>query len=69
MRITLVRNATLVKDGKRNRESVRSTLNRGLTELTGADSPVEAWRTFVQPGDQITSVVGDEDIEFHGRPG
>ena len=52
-RVVEVRNPTLVKDGKRNREAVRSTLNRGLTELTGADSPVEAWRTFVQPGEAV----------------
>src|SRR5262245_40715924 len=52
-RVVEVRNPTLVKDGKRNREAVRATLNRGLTELTGADSPVEAWRTFVQPGEAV----------------
>ena len=52
-RVVEVRNPALVKDGKRNREAVRSSLNRGLTELTGADSPVEAWRTFVQPGEAV----------------
>jgi uncharacterized protein (DUF362 family) len=52
-RVIEARNPALVRDGRRDRAAVRATLNRGLTELTGADHPVEAWRVFVQPGEAV----------------
>jgi Domain of unknown function (DUF362) len=52
-RVVEVRHAGLVRDGSRNREAMRATLNRGLTNLTGAEHPVEAWRTFVSPGEAV----------------
>jgi hypothetical protein len=32
---------------------MRATLNRGLVNLTGAEHPIEAWRTFVSPGEAV----------------
>jgi uncharacterized protein (DUF362 family) len=52
-RVIEVRNPALIRDGRRDRAAVRATLNRGLVALTGVDHPVEAWRTFVQPGEAI----------------
>jgi uncharacterized protein (DUF362 family) len=48
-----VRNPALIRDGKKDRAVIRATLDRGLVELTGADHPVEAWRTFVAPGEAV----------------
>jgi uncharacterized protein (DUF362 family) len=35
------------------REPVRDMMRKGMMELTGADSPEEAWRSFFQPGDIV----------------
>lgn len=47
------RNPAMIRGGAKNREAIRATLGRALTELTGADHPVEAWRSFVEPGDVV----------------
>jgi hypothetical protein len=33
--------------------AVAAMMDRGMRELTGADHPVEAWRTFFEPGDVV----------------
>lgn len=33
--------------------AIREMIHRGMMELTGADSPEEAWRYFFQPGDVV----------------
>ena len=43
----------MIRSGKKDRAAIRTTLDRGITALTGADDPVEAWRTFVQPGEAV----------------
>jgi hypothetical protein len=40
-------------DGALSADAVRAMMNRGMTELTGADSPVEAWKRFFQPDDVV----------------
>jgi hypothetical protein len=52
-RVIEVKNKTMVKDGVKNREAVKATLARGMKELTGSDDAVEAWKTFVEPGDVV----------------
>ena len=52
-RVVEVRNPALKRVSPTDRAAVRATLNRGLTQLTGADHPVEAWRLFVQPGEAV----------------
>ena len=44
-RVIEVRNPALDRGARKDRAAVRATLNRGLVLLTGADDPVEAWRT------------------------
>src|SRR5947209_5170047 len=36
-----------------NPEAVKTMMARGMTELTGADHPQEAWRRFFEPGDVV----------------
>ena len=43
----------MIKDGVKNREAVKLTLDRGLVALTGATDPTEAWRSFFEPGDVV----------------
>ncbi len=52
-RVIEVRNPAMIRRGQKDRAAVRTTLNRGLTALTGTDHPVEAWRTFVRPGEAV----------------
>ncbi len=52
-RVVEVRNPAMLRDGRKDREAIRATLDRGLAALTGTDHPVEAWRTFVQPGEAV----------------
>jgi uncharacterized protein (DUF362 family) len=52
-RVIEVRNPALDRGARKDRAAVRATLNRGLVLLTGADHPVEAWRTFVKPGEAV----------------
>jgi uncharacterized protein (DUF362 family) len=52
-RVIEARNPAMIKDGAKDRAAIRATLDRGLVELTGADHPVEAWRTFVEPGEAV----------------
>jgi uncharacterized protein (DUF362 family) len=52
-RVIEVHNPALKRGGPSNRAAFRTTLNRGLTLLTGVDDPVEAWRIFVQPGEAV----------------
>ncbi len=35
------------------REPVRQMIGKGMMQLTGADSPEEAWRSFFEPGDVV----------------
>lgn len=36
-----------------HQEAVKSMMDRGMTELTGADHPTEAWRRLFEPGDVV----------------
>src|SRR5262249_58588100 len=52
-RVVEGRNPAMIRGGLKNRAAVRTALDRGLIALTGTDHPVEAWRTFVQPGEAV----------------
>ena len=52
-RVVEVRNPAMIRQGQKDRAAIRASLHRGLTALTGADHPVEAWRTFVEPGEAV----------------
>jgi Domain of unknown function (DUF362) len=48
-----VKNPAMIKNGVKNREAIKNTLDRGLKELTGAPHAVDAWRKFFEPGDVV----------------
>jgi hypothetical protein len=48
-----VKNPAMIKNGAKNREAIKKTLDRGLKELTGAPHAVDAWRKFFEPGDVV----------------
>lgn len=52
-KVVEARNPAMIRDGVKNRDAVAKTLDRAMTELTGADHPVEAWRAFFEPGDVV----------------
>jgi hypothetical protein len=52
-RVIEVRNAGMIKDGVKNRDAIKSTLARGMKELTGADDATGGWRSFFEPGDVV----------------
>jgi hypothetical protein len=52
-RVVEARNPAMMKGGVKNREAIKKSLGVALTTLTGADDPVEAWRSFFEPGDVV----------------
>jgi hypothetical protein len=52
-RVIEARNAQMIKNGTKNREAIKATLAKGLSELTGSQDVTEAWRTFFEPGDVV----------------
>ncbi len=48
-----VKNPSMIKNGVKNRDAIKMTLDRGLKELTGAPHAVDAWRKFFEPGDVV----------------
>ncbi len=52
-RVIEVKNRAMIHNGVRNRDAIKVGLDRGMKELTGADDPVGAWRTFFEPGDVV----------------
>jgi hypothetical protein len=53
-RVVEVRRADAVsRDHRINQQAVNDMIDRGMTELTGADDPSEAWKRFFEPGDVV----------------
>lgn len=52
-RVIEVRNGRMINNDVKNRPAIRASLERGMKELTGATDTVEAWRSFVEPGDVV----------------
>lgn len=52
-RVIEVQNGGMIRSGRKDREAVKSTLARGMKELTGADDAVGGWRSFFEPGDVV----------------
>src|SRR4051794_14430303 len=52
-RVIEARNRAMIREGKKSREAIKATVDRGMKELTGADDAVEAWRSFFEPGDVV----------------
>jgi hypothetical protein len=52
-RVVEVRNQAMIHKGRKDRDAIKASLDKGLTSLTGADDAVEAWKTFFEPGDVV----------------
>ncbi len=52
-RVIEVREPRMIKNDVKNREAIHQAVGRGMTELTGATDPVEAWKSFFEPGDVV----------------
>lgn len=52
-RVVEVDHPACVRNRVYDRAAIRSLMNKGMMELTGAPSPAEAWRVFFQPGDVV----------------
>ena len=52
-RVVEVRNPGMIVEGTKHREAIKAAVDRGMTELTGADDAQEAWRSFFEPGDVV----------------
>jgi hypothetical protein len=52
-RVCAVRNPAVIVSGQYQAEQVQKMMRRGMMELTGADSWVDAWRQFFEPGDVV----------------
>ncbi|HKI17258.1 MAG TPA: DUF362 domain-containing protein [Isosphaeraceae bacterium] len=48
-----VRNPLMCRNGNRDAAAIKTTLDRGMKELTGATDALEAWRHFFEPGDVV----------------
>lgn len=51
-----------------DRTAVRTMMDRGMCEFTGADDPVEAWRTLFAPGEVIGIKVNPVGKKTAARP-
>jgi hypothetical protein len=52
-RVIEVKNPAMIREGTKNRAAIKTSLEKGLTELTGAPHSVDAWKTFFEPGDVV----------------
>src|SRR3954447_13611940 len=52
-RVIEVRNPRMIKNDVKDRGAIHAAVDRGMQELTGATDSVEAWRSFVEPGDVV----------------
>jgi hypothetical protein len=52
-RVVQVEHPGSIVAGQYQAEPVRDMMRRGMTNLTGADGWVDAWRLFVEPGDVV----------------
>jgi hypothetical protein len=65
-RVIEVRNPAMCRSGKRDAAAVKTALDRGIKELTGASDVVEAWKHFFEPGDVVgVKVVPNGQPEAH----
>jgi hypothetical protein len=52
-RVIEVKNPAMIRQGVKNPQAIKASLEKGLKELTGAPHSVDAWRTFFEPGDVV----------------
>ena len=65
-RVVEVRNPAMYRQAVRDAAAIKSTLDRGIIELTGASDAVEGWKQFFEPGDVVgIKVVPNGQPEAH----
>jgi hypothetical protein len=52
-RVVEVRHGGMIRGDVKDAAAISAAMQRGMRELTGADSSEEAWRFFFQPGDVV----------------
>ncbi len=52
-RVIEARNPAMIRAGIKDRDAIGRTLDAGMKALVGSDDPVEAWRSFFEPGDVV----------------
>lgn len=52
-RVVAVESDASIVSGAYQAEPVKRMIHRGMTELTGASAPAEAWKQFFEPGDVV----------------
>ena len=52
-RVVAVEHPACIVAGRYQAEPVQQMMHKGMTELTGAGGPADAWRMFVEPGDVV----------------
>ena len=62
------RSGSVRPDWTVDRESIRMMMDRGMTELTGADHPIEGWRRFFEKGDIVGIKVNPVGYSRSNKP-
>ena len=52
-RVIAIEHSGSIVDGKPQRTAIHSMMSRGMMDLTGAQTPQDAWRTFFSPADVV----------------
>jgi hypothetical protein len=52
-RVVEVKNPAMIRRGVKDPQAIKTSLERGLKELTGTKDAVDAWKTFFEPGDVV----------------
>ncbi len=52
-RVVEVKNPAMIRQGAKNPQAIKASLEKGLQELTGAPHVVDAWKTLFVPGDVV----------------
>ncbi len=52
-RVVEVKNPRMIRDGRKDREAIKASMDLGIKTLTGATDSVEGWKHFFEPGDVV----------------
>jgi Domain of unknown function (DUF362) len=52
-RVVEVKNPGMIRNGTKDREAIKASMDLGIKTLTGATDAVEGWKHFFEPGDVV----------------
>jgi hypothetical protein len=52
-RVVEVKNPRMIRNGAKDREAIKASMDLGIKTLTGATDAVEGWKHFFEPGDVV----------------